>query len=108
MKIFSSLRCYDAKWVPTGKEGVEMKEGTVVSSDWGKSIECTLDDGSKGYIPLWGDLYWKDDIVPVGTHFKGFKWIEIGMIGRGWGNKFHDKDVKNSTERSYRVSELIL
>ena len=108
MHIFSSLRCYDAKWVPTGKEGTEMSEGTVVASQYGKSIECTLEDGSKGYIRLWGDLYWKDDIAPIGTHFKGFKWIEIGQIGRGWDNKFHDEDVKNSTKRSYRVSELIL
>ena len=107
MKIFSSLRCYDAKWVPTGKEGTEMREGTVVASQYGKSMECTLEDGTKHYIPLWGDLLLEDN-VPVGTHFKGFKWIEIGMIGRGADNKFHDEDVKDSTERSYRVSELIL
>ena len=108
MHIFSSLRFLDAKWIPTGKEGIEMKEGTVVSSQYGKSIECTLEDGSKGYIPLCGDLYWKDDFAPIGTYFKGFKWIEIGQIGRRWDNKFHDEDVKNSTERTYRVSELIL
>ena len=108
MRIFSSLRFYDAKWVPTGKEGTKMKEGTVVASQYGKSIECILEDGSKEYIPLWRDLNWKDDIAPIGAHFKGFKWIEIGMIGRGADNKFHDEDVKNSTERSYRVSELIL
>ena len=103
MRIFSSLRFYDAKWVPTGKEGTEMKEGTVVASQYGKSIEYILDDGTKHYIPLWNELS-----CPIGTHFKGFKWIEIGMIGRGADNKFHDEDVKNSTERSYRVSELIL
>ena len=108
MKTFSSFRFLDAKWVPTGKEGIEMKEGTVVASPYGKSIECTLEDGSKGYIRLWGDLYRKDGLAPVGTHFKGFKWIEIGQIGRRWDNKFHDEDVKNSTERTYRVSELIL
>ena len=107
MHIFSSLRYYDAKWVPTGKEGTEMRKGTVVASQYGKSMECTLEDGTKHCIPLWGNLLWEDN-VPVGTHFKGFKWIEIGMIGRGADNKFHDEDVKDSTERSYRVSELIL
>jgi len=107
MSIFSSLIFYDAKWVPTGKEGIEMKEGTVVSSDYGKSIECTLDDGSKRYVRLWGDLNWNDNLAPVGTHFKGFKWIEIGQIGRRWDNKFHDEDVKKSTEKTFRVSELI-
>jgi hypothetical protein len=103
MKIFSSLRYYDAKWVPTGKEGTEMKEGTVVASQYGKSVECTLEDGTKHYIPLWNELS-----CSIGTHFKGFKWIEIGMIGRGADNKFHDEDVKDSTERTYRVSELFL
>jgi len=107
MHIFSSLRCYDAKWVPTGKEGIKMREGTVVASQYSKSIECTLEDGSKGYIPLWGDLLGEDN-APVGTHFKGFKWIEIGQIGRGWDNRFHDEDVKDSTELTYGVSELFL
>ncbi len=103
MKIFSGLRFYDAKWIPTGKEGTEMREGIVVASQYGKSIECTLEDSTKHYIPLWNELSY-----PIGTHFKGFKWIEIGRIGRGADNKFHDEDVKDSTERSYRVSELIL
>jgi len=107
MHIFSGLRYLDAKWVPTGKEGTEMKEGIVVESPYGKSIECVMEDGNKVYIPLWRDLLWEDN-APVGTHFKGFKWIEIGQIGRGWDNKFHDEDVKKSTERTYRVSELIL
>jgi hypothetical protein len=103
MHIFSSLRYYDAKWVPTGKEGTEMREGTVVASQYGKSMECTLEDGTKHYIPLWNELSY-----PIDTHFKGFRWVEIGRIGRGADNKFHDEDVKDSTERSYRVSELIL
>ena len=103
MKVFSSLRFYDAKWVPTGKEGTEMKEGTVVASQYGKSVECLLDNGTKHYIPLCNELS-----CLIGTHFKGFKWIEIGRIGRGADNKFHDEDVRNSTERTYRVSELIL
>ena len=103
MHIFSGLRYYDAKWVPTGKEGTKMKEGIVVASQYGKSVECTLDDGTKYYIPLRNEVS-----CPIGTHFKGFKWIEIGMIGRGADNKFHDEDVMDSTERTYRVSELIL
>ena len=102
MKIFSSLVYYDAKWVPTGKEGIEMVAGIVVESQWGLSLKCNKEDGNEYYIPLWSAL-----ITPVGTQSKGFKWIEIGKIGRRWDNKFHDEDVKDSTERTYRVSELI-
>ena len=102
MDIFSKLVFFDAKWVPTGKEAIEMIAGTAIESQYGLSIKCTVEDGHECYIPLWSDL-----TVPVGTQFKGFKWIEVGMIGRRWDNKFHDEDVKDSTERVYRVSELI-
>jgi len=102
MKIFSNLVFYDAKWVPTGKEGTEMSAGIVTKSQWGLSLKFTKKDGSECYIPLWSAL-----TAPVGTQSKGFKWIEVGMIGRRGDNKFHDEDVKDSTERVYRVSELI-
>ena len=104
MSIFSSLVCYDAKWVPTGKEGTEMVEGQVVSSQFGKSFKG-IKDGKDFYIPL---DYALGKSTPTGLQAKGFKWIELGKIVRRWDNKFHDEDVKNSTETVYRVSELIL
>lgn len=105
MHIFSSLVCYDAKGVPTGKEGIEIISGEIVESEFGKSLHG-VKGGKDFYVPLWNDLLF-DDSVTIGTQVKGFKWIEVGIIGRRWDNRFHDEDAKDSDTKVYRVSELI-